>query len=517
MIHSLASRRLRGPMAAGCCLAFLLMAAGNAYSDDAANVEPFIGEPTCLVIKVDTSRLTLPESFEQVASVFGAEISADAARQAVAAIRRAADGQPVYATLGIPYSERDFSAFVFVKDTGKVDMGALLGLMDKNGFEAASAHKGMLVTVPKLKADAASQLERLQPAPRKELRPALDAVADFPVQVLLLPPEFVRRTMVELEPTLPPVLGGGPSSVLTEGVLWAALGIDPAKSRVELVVQSASERAARELSDYLPKLVEAVYQALPQVQRWLLPHETLEALTGLISSTVEGDRLVIRFAQKEGLQFLASMIATVREQAVRSTNTNKFKQLGLALHNHYDTYRVFPPRAEVRDKTGKSGLSWRVHLLPYVEEGKLYEQFHLDEPWDSPHNKPLIEKMPEIYRDGLPDTPPGKTTFLTPVGEDTLFGDAKPMHFGRIWDGTSNTAWLVQVKPELAVPWTAPQDYAFAPKDPAKGLLVDDDGRFLVGIADGSIHHLRANAKPETLLNLFRKGDRQPLDWKELR
>lgn len=504
-------------MAVGCCLAFLLMAAGNANSDDAANVEPFIGEPTCLVIKIDTSQLALPESFEQVVKAFDAEISADAAKQAIAAIRQAADGQPVYATLGIPSSNRDLSAFVFVKDTGKVDLGALLGAVGNKGLGPASAHKGMLVTAPKSGTDVASQLEQLVPTPRKELQPALDAVADFPVQVLLLPPDFVRRTMVELEPTLPPVLGGGPSSVLTDGVLWAALGIDPAKSRVELVVQSASERAARELSAYLPKLVEAVYQALPQVQRWRLPHKALEAVTELTSSAVEGDQLVIQFAQKEGLQLLTGMIATVREQAVRSTNTNKFKQLGLALHNYHDTYRVFPPRAEDRDKTGKSGLSWRVHLLPYAGENELFKEFHLDEPWDSPHNKPLIEKMPEIYRDGLPDTPPGKTTFLAPVGEDTVFGGVKPMHFGRIWDGTSNTAWLVQVKPELAVPWTAPQDYAFDPKDPAKGLLVDGDRRFLVALMDGSIHHLRADAKPETLLNLFRKGDRKPLDWKELR
>ena len=516
MILSLTPTRLRRPMAAACCLAFLLMAAGNAYSDDAANTEPFISEPTCLVIKVDTSRLALPESFEQVAGAFGAEISADAARQAIAAIRQAADRQPVYATLGIPYSERDFSAFVFLKDTGKVDMDALLGLLGKKGFEAANAHKGMLVTVPKLRTDAASQLERLVPAPRKELRPAFDAVTDFPLQVLLLPPDYARRTMVELEPTLPPVLGGGPSSVLTEGLLWAALGIDPGQGRVELVVQSASQRAAQEFRDYLPKLVEAVYQALPQVQR-RLPHKALEAFIGLTSSNVEGDRLVIRFAQKEGLQLLAGMTATVREQAARNANTNKFKQLSIALHNHHDTYRVFPPSAEVRDKEGKSGLSWRVHLLPFVGENELFKEFHLDEPWDSPHNKPLIEKMPEIYRDGLPDTPPGKTTFLAPVGEDTVLGDAKPMHFGRIWDGTSNTAWLVQVKPELAVPWTAPQDYAFDPKDPAEGLLVDGDGRFLVAIVDGSIHHLRADAKPETLLNLFRKGDRQPLNWKELR
>ena len=48
--------------------------------------------------------------------------------------------------------------------------------------------------------------------------------------------------------------------------------------------------------------------------------------------------------------------------------------------------RVFPPRA-ILDKNGKPLLSWRAQMLPNLEEIALYEQFHLDEPWDSQHNK----------------------------------------------------------------------------------------------------------------------------------
>ncbi|HEY7310342.1 MAG TPA: sigma-70 family RNA polymerase sigma factor [Gemmataceae bacterium] len=79
------------------------------------------------------------------------------------------------------------------------------------------------------------------------------------------------------------------------------------------------------------------------------------------------------------------------------------KQLALAMHNYNDTYGRLP-LAATTDKKGKALLSWRVALLPYLEEQELYKQFKLDEPWDSPHNKKLLSKMPAIY------APPGVKT-----------------------------------------------------------------------------------------------------------
>ena len=189
----------------------------------------------------------------------------------------------------------------------------------------------------------------------------------------------------------------------------------------------------------------------------------------------------------------------------------------LAMHYYHDTFQVFPPRDEVRDADGKSGLSWRVHLLPFLDEGELYNEFALDQPWDSPHNKPLIEKMPKVYESQWLDIKPGHTTFLAPVGEDTIFGGAKAVKFQNITDGTSNTAALVEVKPSLSVPWTAPQDYAFDSKQPGEGLRMGADGRFLAALADGSANTFRGNAAPELLLRLFQKSDRETFNLDALR
>ena len=192
---------------------------------------------------------------------------------------------------------------------------------------------------------------------------------------------------------------------------------------------------------------------------------------------------------------------------------NKFKQIMLALHNYHDAYRMFPPRDEVRNKQGKSGLSWRVHILPYLEQQALYEKFHLDEPWDSPHNKPLIAEMPKIYHGGELGLPPGHTTFQAPVGKGTVFGGEKACRMYQISDGTSNTIALLQTKLELAVPWTAPQDCRFDPKNPAEGLAVDGKGLFLSAVCDGSIRRITATIDPEMLLRMFQKNDGKPVEW----
>ncbi len=515
-----ANPRLTIPTAAACCWFLMFGQAQLALSDDITNVEPFISEPTFLVVKVDTNRLALPESFQQFAAAFAGGNSppalANAAKNWIEALRKAADGQVIYATLGIPYSGRAQCAFIFLKETPQTDKTSLLGYLGGEPNVSTGTYQGMLVAGPEPGVDVAAQLGQLVPSPRKELRPAFEAVGDFPVQVLLLPPDFIRRTLVELQPTLPAVLGGGPSSVVSEGILWAALGTDPGTARFEAVVQSASGRAAENLRDYLPKLVEAAYRAQPEVQR-RIPRDALASLLPLITCTVEGDRLVIRLAGPETVvktaEFLATTMVAMRGLAHQRENNDRFKQIMLAMHNYHDVYAMFPPRDEVRDKEGKTGLSWRVHLLPFVDQQKLYERFHLDEPWDSAHNRSLVEQMPDIYRGGEIGLAPGHTTFQVPVGEGAAFGGPKAPRFSQISDGSSNTIAVVQVKPELAVPWTAPQDYAFDPAAPGRGLFVDAGGLFLAAMFDGSVRRISIEVKPEMLLRLFQRSDGQPIDW----
>jgi hypothetical protein len=178
-----------------------------------------------------------------------------------------------------------------------------------------------------------------------------------------------------------------------------------------------------------------------------------------------------------------------REAARRNASTNNLKQIILAMHNHHDANKKFPAPA-IADKEGKPLLSWRVHILPYIEEGELYKEFHLDEPWDSEHNKKLIPRMPAVYlnpsRNYLGD---GTTTYLLPTGEGTLFKDlTKPISLREIIDGTSRTIAVLEVAEERAVPWTKPDDLKFDANDPLAGLKgVRPGDIFLAAFADGSV------------------------------
>ncbi len=109
----------------------------------------------------------------------------------------------------------------------------------------------------------------------------------------MLPPDYVRRTVVELMPELPRQLGGGSSDVLTEGLVWAAAGLDPARLRVELIVQSASEEAAARLAAHLPKMLGGMYESAPEAQKQVA-RKTFESFVSLARPKVERDRVIVR-------------------------------------------------------------------------------------------------------------------------------------------------------------------------------------------------------------------------------
>ncbi|MGH9549507.1 MAG: DUF1559 domain-containing protein [Terriglobales bacterium] len=170
--------------------------------------------------------------------------------------------------------------------------------------------------------------------------------------------------------------------------------------------------------------------------------------------------------------------------------------------------RPFPPQA--RFKNGKALLSWRVTILPFVEQKALYDQFHLDEPWDSEHNRQLIEKMPPVYANPKLDpklVQAGKTNYLATTGPDTMFDGEKGANFGMIRDGTSNTVMVVEANADRAVLWTAPDDLEIDPKDPHDGLGAFQPGVIMALFADGSVHRLAVTLDAETLSNLFNPRD----------
>jgi hypothetical protein len=184
-------------------------------------------------------------------------------------------------------------------------------------------------------------------------------------------------------------------------------------------------------------------------------------------------------------------------EADRKTVMNSLKQIAVAMHNYESAYARFPASA-VYDKDGQALLSWRVVLLPYLEEGDLYNEFHLDEAWDSDHNKKLLEKMPKLYVPvrGKPKEK-HSTYYQVFTGNGAMFDGTQGPKIADITDGTSNT--LLVVEAAEAVPWSKPVDLKFDPDKDLPKLGGHFKKGFYAAFADGAVHHLRDDYDAKTM------------------
>ncbi len=218
----------------------------------------------------------------------------------------------------------------------------------------------------------------------------------------------------------------------------------------------------------------------------------------------------------------------LRSSANRSRSTNNMRQMMIGLHSFHNDWKAFPAAYSV-DQNGKPLLSWRVHILPYLDEADLYKQFNLDEPWDSDHNKKLIAKMPQIYGSVHEQAEDGKTVYLTIRTKGAVFaapegnnGDAairnpRGTRLRDIRDGTSNTVLMIEVAGKDAVIWSKPDDLTIDPKNPRQAISTPYGDRVAAGFADGSVRMLRLKLESETWLRLFQISDGNIIDQDELR
>jgi hypothetical protein len=214
---------------------------------------------------------------------------------------------------------------------------------------------------------------------------------------------------------------------------------------------------------------------------------------------------------------LLPAVQKVREAAARTHDVNNFKQVGLAVLNHEATTRRLPPPYVLGPNGDPNrGLSWRVGLLPYLEQDALYQRFQLDQPWDSPANRPLSQTVVPQYLSAV-DLPDNQTRIRVFVGPGTLFEDSpewqtKPS-LGRIKDGASNTLMAVETGDKVS--WAAPQEIPYQPAGPLPALGHPDRNVFLVMMADGSVKSLKKNISPTILHALISRNGNEalPPNW----
>jgi len=213
-------------------------------------------------------------------------------------------------------------------------------------------------------------------------------------------------------------------------------------------------------------------QGIQVLQREAVPSLTSPATSGVL------------------LGLLLPATQSAREAARRAQCSNNIKQIMLAMHNYHSANNSFP--RDLTDKAGKPLLSWRVAILPYIEQAELYNKFKLDEPWDSPHNKELLKEMPPTLK--CPDrakVEPFTTTYRGFVGAGAMFETGQDIGIASITDGTSNTIAIVEASE--AVPWSKPADLPFdqQAKPSLRGAGSSHPGGFNCGFADGSVRFIK--------------------------
>jgi hypothetical protein len=201
---------------------------------------------------------------------------------------------------------------------------------------------------------------------------------------------------------------------------------------------------------------------------------------------------------------LLPAVAKVRQAATRVTHLNNLKQLGRSFHSYASAHGgAFPPAVAFSADGRRPLLSWRVELLPYLDQEALYRQFRRHEPWDSPHNRALLSRMPRVFALPGQEASAGQTPYQVFVGRGALF-QAREQNF-RVGPrlavsfpkGTSNT--VVVAEAARLVPWTKPEDVPYVAGRPLKPLLGSRFGRFYVLLGDGSVRDLPPTLSESTL------------------
>jgi beta-lactamase regulating signal transducer with metallopeptidase domain len=315
--------------------------------------------------------------------------------------------------------------------------------------------------------------------------------------------------------------------------------------------QAADNLGARTIEE--PEFIQLLYDAADKA----LSNAKVEQKESLITANASIDLK----GRVGALSAFVPNIDALRVNGRRAESANNIKQILLAMHNYHDTHRHFPPAVIYgRDGKGKVPHSWRVELLPYLEQDALYRAYQFDEPWDSDANKKVLAQMPAVFRDPSADPRSIKSAYYVMVGKanevkkdegaggagaagparggassgvaqgggaappvpavgaegatppapggadegvvvdtslPTAFSKKDGIGFGEITDGTSNTIAVVEAQRDI--PWTKPEDIQYDPKGkgPKLGGFYEDG--FHAGFCDGAVKFLPAYTTEESL------------------
>ncbi|MCL2116944.1 MAG: DUF1559 domain-containing protein [Planctomycetaceae bacterium] len=344
-------------------------------------------------------------------------------------------------------------------------------------------------------------------------------------------PENVTRILTEAGMPMAPIPQvGSLLYLLNDHTRWASVVLDLENAKLRAAIQMSSKESAKEaretLIDVIDMSVSTMTMQMEQRDEMAdfipLIGAYMRGLFRTLLPVVNGDQLVYEASGENGMTaavgvggvavaLLLPAVQASREAARRMQCTNHIKQIVLALHTYHDAQRCFPP-VMTADANGKPLHSWRVLILPYIEQAALYEAIRLDEPWDSEYNSRFHNLMISAYQCPSANSPmPGMTSYSVVVGKECFFHEPNAKNgMAMIADGTSNTIAVVERAEPVC--WMDPtQEITF--EEACKGINVSSEGLgsnhtggINAGFFDGSVQFISESVDLAVLRALFTRA-----------
>ncbi|HTU91816.1 MAG TPA: DUF1559 domain-containing protein [Gemmataceae bacterium] len=365
-------------------------------------------------------------------------------------------------------------------------------------------------------------IDRPRPKEKGALADALERAAEKHTLVFGL--NIKAYTELEQFQKLPPELEPFRPLALAHGAtLFADVGAEP---RLTATFHFANEKDAKAAVKTAQSGLDLLRASLDRGIETLSKEKEMSALVSIFKQFQAPSKATQIERKGETLQasvrakidpaaagvVLVQAVQQVLDNNNRTESSRNFHNLALAMHNYASAMQgKFPPHA-VYSKDGKPLLSWRVLILPYMGQKALYNEFRLNEPWDSEHNKKLLAKMPKIFAHPRDEkTVKEHTTYYQGfVGKGTIFEGKQGIRIPYdIPDGTSNTIMIAEAS--KAVPWTKPEDILYDPDKPLPKLGLPGSSGFAAALCDGSVRLINPKISQRTLRLAITRNDGMPL------
>ncbi len=208
--------------------------------------------------------------------------------------------------------------------------------------------------------------------------------------------------------------------------------------------------------------------------------------------------------------------------------------IGEAFEKYREAIGSYPP-AYLADESGEPLHSWRVLILPYLEEVALYDRYNFDEPWDGPTNKVLLGQMPDVFLCPSQASIAGSTHYLIvhdtvtayrPASSPATAGDSpqRPTFEvqGRSYicgptrgaENSTSSDQAIIVEAADGVPWTEPSDLDISgwagSDEPSLIVSCHDEGAHRLD-ESGLVTHLPARLTMNEVLICCLKGIENPM------